>query len=161
MIVHWPGKTAAGSRFDQSVIGVDLLPTILEMANGKSKKEPDEQPRDGISLVDVLDGTASGLVDRPLFWHFPAYLQASGSGAIRDPFRTRPVGAIRWGDWKLIEFFESGQVELYNLTDDISESKNLAASNPQQAVLLLDKLQNWRQSVNAPVPQELNPDYED
>ncbi len=161
MIVHWPGKTAAGTEFEQSVIGVDLLPTILEMANGKSSKELVEQPRDGISLVEVLDGTASRLVDRPLFWHFPAYLQASGSGAISEPFRTRPVGAVRWGDWKLIEFFESGQVELYNLDDDISETKNLAASNPQQAALLLEKLRNWRKSVNAPVPQELNPDYED
>ena len=160
MIVHWPGKTTAGTKFDQPVIGVDLLPTILEMANAKLGVNSNDQPRDGISLVNVLDGSAERIVNRPVFWHFPAYLQGTGGGASRDPFRTRPAGAVRLGDWKLIEFFETGHVELYNLVDDIAESKNVATDNPDRTALLLEKLQSWRESVNAPVPRELNPDYE-
>jgi arylsulfatase A-like enzyme len=160
MIVHWPGKTTAGTKFEQPVIGVDLLPTILEMANAKLGVNLGDQPRDGISLVNVLDGTSARIVSRPVFWHFPAYLQGTGGGASRDPFRTRPAGAVRLGDWKLIEFFETGHVELYNLVDDIAESKNVAAANPDRTASLLEKLQSWRESVNAPVPKELNPDYE-
>ena len=159
MIVHWPGKTTAGTKFEQPVIGVDLLPTILEMANAKLGVNLSDQPRDGISLVNVLDGSSERIVNRPVFWHFPAYLQGTGGGA-SDPFRTRPAGAVRLGDWKLIEFFETGHVELYNLVDDIAESKNVATANPDRTSLLLEKLQSWRESVNAPVPKDLNPDYE-
>ncbi|MBT4694608.1 MAG: sulfatase [Planctomycetaceae bacterium] len=161
MIVHWPGKTSAGTKFTQPVIGVDLMPTILEMAAIKSAVGLKNQPRDGISLVNVLDGSAERIVNRPVFWHFPAYLQGTGGGTSADPFRTRPAGAVRLGDWKLIEFFETGQIELYNLADDISESKNLAASNSDRAALLLGKLRSWRSTIGAPVPTEANPDYED
>ena len=161
MIVDWPGKTTAGTRCDQPVIGVDLLPTILEMANDKIVGKSLEVSRDGISLVSLLNGSSKKTVQRPLFWHFPAYLQGTGVTGSGDPFRTRPVGAVRLGDWKLIEFFETGRVELYNLAEDISEMKNLALSNPDRAALLLEKLQSWRGTVNAPVPKELNPDYED
>ena len=160
MIVHWPGKTIAGTKFEQPVIGVDLMPTILEMANAKLGRISSDQPRDGISLVNVLDGSSEPLADRPVFWHFPAYLQGTGGGARRDPFRTRPAGAVRLGDWKLIEFFETGKVELYNLVEDIGESKNVAAANPDRTALLLEKLRSWRESISAPVPMERNPDYE-
>jgi arylsulfatase A-like enzyme len=160
MIVHWPGKTTAGTEFDQPVIGVDLMPTILEMANAKLSKISNDQPRDGISLVNVLDGSSETIVERPVFWHFPAYLQGTVGGAKRDPFRTRPAGAVRLGDWKLIEFFETGKIELYNLVDDIGESNDVAASNPDRAALLLEKLKSWRETINAAVPTELNPDYE-
>ena len=161
MIVSWPGTTAAGTRFNQAVSGVDLLPTILEMAGAGRKANAPQQPRDGISLVKVLDGTSDSIGTRPVFWHFPAYLQGSGGGASRDPFRTRPAGAIRLGDWKLIEFFETGHVELYNLIDDLSESSNVAMTNPDRAASMLKTLRAWRLSVSAPVPMEVNPDYED
>jgi arylsulfatase A-like enzyme len=160
MIVHWPGKTTPGTKFEQPVLGVDLMPTILEMANSKSGKITRDQPRDGLSLVNVLDGSSETIVDRPVFWHFPAYLQGTGGGAMRDPFRTRPAGAVRLGDWKLIEFFETGKVELYNLVQDIGESKNVAAAYPDRTALLLEKLERWRAAVSAPVPTELNPDYD-
>jgi arylsulfatase A-like enzyme len=160
MIVDWPGKTTAGTRSDLPVIGVDLMPTILEMANAKIVGNSTEAPRDGISLVSLLDGSSEEIVERPLFWHFPSYLQGSGVAGSADPFRTRPAGAVRLGDWKLIEFFETGRVELYNLVDDISETNNVALSNPDRTALLLQKLRIWRDVVNAPVPKELNPDYE-
>lgn len=160
MIVDWPGKTTAGTRSDLPVIGVDLMPTILEMANAKIVANSTESPRDGISLVSLLDGSSEKIVERPLFWHFPSYLQGSGMSGSADPFRTRPAGAVRLGDWKLIEFFETGRVELYNLVDDISETNNVALSNPDRTALLLQKLRSWRDVVNAPVPKELNPDYE-
>ena len=161
MIVDWPGKTTAGTRCDQPVIGVDLMPTILEMANHKIVDKSAEVSRDGLSLVSLLNGSIKKIVQRPLFWHFPAYLQGTGVTGSGDPFRTRPAGAVRLGDWKLIEFFETGRVELYNLAEDISETKNLSLSNPGRTALLLETLQSWRGTVNAPVPKELNPDYED
>ena len=161
MIVHWPGKTVAGSKFEQPVSGVDLMPTILEMASAKFRKNSRDQPRDGISLVDVLDGSSANIFVRPVFWHFPAYLQGTGGGANAEPFRTRPAGAVRLGDWKLIEFFETGKVELYNLVQDIGESKDVSADNPDRTALLLAKLQGWRETINAPVPTEVNPDYEE
>ena len=160
MIVDWPGKTTAGTRSDLPVIGVDLMPTILEMANAKIVGNSTEAPRDGISLVSLLDGSSEEIVERPLYWHFPSYLQGFGVAGSADPFRTRPAGAVRLGDWKLIEFFETGRVELYNLVDDISETNNVALSNPDRTALLLQKLRSWRDVVNAPVPKELNPDYE-
>jgi arylsulfatase A-like enzyme len=160
MIVDWPGKTIPGTSSDQPVIGVDLLPTILEMTNAKVVVKSGGQPRDGISLVSLLNGSSQQIVHRPLFWHFPSYLQGFGMSGSDDPFRTRPAGAVRLGDWKLIEFFETGRVELYNLVDDISETNNVAKLNPDRTALLLEKLTSWRLAVNAPVPKELNPDYE-
>ena len=92
-----------------------------------------------------------------LYWHFPAYLQ--GTRKTGQAFRTRPAGAIRLGDWKLLEFFENHRVELYNLKDDIGEQKNLATSNPKKTKELLDLLHGWQKKVDAPIPSELNPDY--
>jgi len=84
---------------------------------------------------------------KPLYWHFPGYL---GSG--KDIWRTTPAGAIRTGDWKLIEFFETGKIELYNLADDIGEKNDLAMKMPDRAKSLHDDLVMWRKSVNAPMP---------
>jgi arylsulfatase A-like enzyme len=75
------------------------------------------------------------------------------------PWRTTPAGAVRSGDWKLIEFFEDGRLELYNLKDDIGESKNLAKSRPEKTREMHAVLKAWRRSVKAPVPTEKNPVY--
>src|SRR5439155_6186 len=85
----------------------------------------------------------------PLYWHFPGYL---GSG--KDVWRTTPAGAIRSGDWKLIEFFETGKAELYNLRDDLGEKNDLAAAKPEKAKELRDQLAAWRAAVNAPMPKK-------
>jgi hypothetical protein len=82
-----------------------------------------------------------------IFQHFPGYL---GAGA--DSWRTTPVTYIHEGDWKLMEFLEDGRLELYNLRDDIGESKNLAKTNPAKAQELHGKLVAWRAAIKAPMP---------
>lgn len=83
-----------------------------------------------------------------LYWHYPHFSNQGG----------RPGGAVRHGDWKLIENYEFGDLELYNLKQDVGESRNLADAQPERAKRMLEMLVAWRQRVgaNMPVP---NPDY--
>jgi len=156
MIVKWPGVTKAGSKCDEPVIGIDFYPTLLELT-GTAK--PPGTVLDGMSFVSLLKDSGSKLAREAIFWHFPCYLQGSGDPH-GGPFRTTPAGAIRKGDWKLIEWFESGRLELYNLGEDIGESNNLADSNAAKRDELLADMQRWRQSVNAPIPTTPNPQYD-
>jgi arylsulfatase A-like enzyme len=155
MIVCWPDVVKPGTTCGTPVIGVDLYPTILEMAG---VPKPEDKLLDGESIVPLLK--MQGDLDRQaIFWHFPAYLQGKAEGA-RDPnFRTRPAGAVRAGDFKLIEYFEDGVLELYNLADDIAEQNNLVDAMPDKAAELHQLMLSWRKKVNAPVPTELNPEY--
>lgn len=157
MIVRWPREVKAGSACDVPVIGIDFYPTLLEMAGiqRKSGLSSEGAPAlDGESLMPLLK-QAGTLKRDAIFWHFPAYLQGG-----RGTWRTTPAGAIRQGDFKLIEFFEDNRLELYNLKDDIGEKRNLAEVMPGKARQLHQRLIEWRKSVNAPVPTELNPDYD-
>jgi len=163
MFVRWPGRIAPGSICDAPVIGIDFYPTILEMAG---VKKPKGHILDGQSIVALLnngnskfDIQYSKFKKRAIFWHFPAYLQGKAEGA-RDPyFRTRPGAAVRLGHFKLIEYFEDGTLELYNLRDDIAEQNNLAMKMPGKTAELHKLMLAWRKKVNAPVPTKLNPDY--
>jgi arylsulfatase A-like enzyme len=156
MAVRWPGVVGPGTTSDTPVIGVDVFPTILEMAGVPT---PEGKLLDGVSIVPLLKREGD-LEREAIFWHFPAYLQGKAEGA-RDPhFRTRPAGAVRAGDFKLIEYFEDGDLELYNLADDISEQNNLADTMPEKAAELHRLMLDWRKEVNAPVPTELNPEYD-
>ena len=82
-----------------------------------------------------------------IYWHFPGYL-----GAGSNTWRTTPGGAIRAGNWKLIEYFEDGRLELYNLAEDLGERNNLATKMPERARELHDKLVAWREQVGARMP---------
>ncbi|MDA7519196.1 sulfatase [Akkermansiaceae bacterium] len=143
-VVKWPGQTKAGSRSDALVIGTDFYPTLLEMAGLPAKPE---EHLDGISITKILDGSATEPKRDQLFWHYPHY------------HRTKPYGATRHGDWKLIEFLEDGALELYNLKEDRGETTNLAEKNPAKAAELLAELKAWRISVGAQIPTK-NPDYD-
>ncbi|MDB4309951.1 sulfatase [Akkermansiaceae bacterium] len=143
-VVKWPGQTKAGSRSDALVIGTDFYPTLLEMAGLPAKPE---EHLDGISITKILDGSATEPKRDQLFWHYPHY------------HRTKPYGATRHGDWKLIEFLEDGTLELYNLKEDRGETTNLAEKNPAKAAELLAELKAWRISVGAQIPTK-NPDYD-
>jgi arylsulfatase A-like enzyme len=146
-IARWPGKVKAGLTCDEPIISVDLYPTLLALANAKPK---DGQVLDGTSITPLLfgnGGRGQGQARNPLYWHFPGYL-----GAGKDGWRTTPAGSIRSGDWKLIEFFETGKIELYNLADDIGEKKDLAKAEPERTQALYENLLAWRKSVNAPMP---------
>ncbi len=155
MVVRWPGVVKPGTTCETPVIGVDLFPTLLEMTGAR---KPAGKLLDGESIVPLLKG-AKALKHKALFWHFPAYLEGKAEGA-RDPhFRTRPGGAVRAGDWKLIEYFEDGTLELYNLKDDIGERKNLAQTLPKKTKELHNLMLAWRKALKAPIPTEPNPDY--
>lgn len=143
-IFRWPSHIPSGSTCDQPINSVDLYPTLLEVAG---TKRPTDYVLDGTSYLELLKGK-TGAPRPPMFWHFPGYLGASG-----NTWRTTPCGVIRDGDWKLLEFFEDGHKELYNLKDDLSEKNNMAKSNPKKTEELYRKLVQWRQEMKAPMPQ--------
>jgi hypothetical protein len=99
-----------------------------------------------------------------LYFHFPAYLQANNQQSIvpeaADGWRATPFGSIRMGRYKLIEFFEFGQLELYDLEQDPLESNNIALESPEITAKLYERMLAWREETSAPVPTELNPEYD-
>ena len=134
MMVRWPGVTRPGSVSDAPVTSTDFFPTILEIAGVK----PQLPARiDGVSFTAALRGKAH---DRgPLFWHYPHY----GNQGIA------PTGAVRERDWKLIEWYEDGRLELFNLAKDVGEKKNLAKEEPERVKALAAKLAAWRRETGA------------
>ena len=148
-IVRWPGVTQAGSSCDVPTIHVDVFPTLAEIGKAAA---PEGQPLDGESLAPLFRDPAARLKREAIYQHFPGYL---GAGA--DTWRTTPVGLIQSGEWKLMEFFEDGRLELYNLKEDIGESKNLATEMPDKAKELHAKMIAWRESVKAPMPLKNTP----
>jgi len=143
-IVRWPGVARPGSSCDVPAIHVDVYPTLLEIAGAKP---PANYALDGESLVPLLRNPGASLRRDAIYQHFPGYL-----GIGQDQWRTTPVGLIQAGDWKLMEFFEDGRLELYNLRDDLGETKNLAAQMPDKARELRARLVAWRQAIKAPMP---------
>ena len=146
-IFRWPGTIKPGTTSDTPIIGVDLLPTFVELAQAKL---PD-QPRDGVSLAAHLQGKP--LERDAIFWHFPGYLGAGGN----DKWRTKPVGAVRSGDHKLLEWYEDGKLELYDLKADPGQKDNLAEKQPELAKQLHAKLVAWRESTGATMPTKNDP----
>lgn len=155
LVCRWPGVTREGSRCAEPVTGVDLYPTFVELSDSEI---PTRKVLDGRSLVPLLRDSKASLGRPAIFWHFPAYLQGKGDPS-GGPFRTTPAGAIRMGRWKLVEWFETGRLELYDLHDDIGETQNLTASHPQKANELHVAMKQWRDEINAPVPTTPNPRY--
>jgi arylsulfatase A-like enzyme len=138
------GVVKPGSVCSEPVTSTDFYPTMLEMAGLPLKPK---QHIDGVSLVPLLKGKKT-LNREAIFWHYPHYGNQGGS----------PAGAVRAGDYKLIEFYEDNRAELYNLKKDISEKNNLAGKMPDKAAELRKMLQTWRKDVNAQMPTP-NPDY--
>ena len=157
--VTWPGVVEPGTESATPVINVDLFPTFCEITGASL---PEDQILDGKSLAPILRGEAKSLGQRSLYWHFPAYLQSYAriDGQRDLLFRSRPCSILRDGDWKLHEYFEDGGLELYNLRDDVGETRNLAESHAAKARELQEKLIRWRESIDAPVPTEPNPRYD-
>lgn len=143
-IVRWPGIIEQGTLCDVPTIHVDIYLTLLELSGAAKPKHE----LDGESLVPIWKSPNSPLKRGAIFQHFPGYL-----GAGKEFWRTTPVTLVQQGDWKLLEFLEDGHLELYNLKEDISESKNLAAVQPEKAKALHDRLVAWRESIHAPMPE--------
>ncbi len=143
MIVRWPGVVKPGSVCSEPVTSIDFYPTMLEMAGVGG--DPGHIV-DGENLIPLLK--QSGSIDREaIYWHYPHY------------HITLPFGSVRKGDYKLIEYFEDGRLELYNLKEDIGEQHNLAHEMPEKAEELKKTLYEWRKSVNAQMMTP-NPDYD-
>ncbi len=145
LLVRWPRRIEAGSTCSVPVTSPDYYPTMLEMA-GLSPLP--EQHCDGVSILPVLDG-AERLDREAIYWHYPHYGNQGGT----------PGSSVRAGDWKLIEFFEDGRLELYNLREDVSEERDLAEKDPQRVRRMHRMLLDWRREMEAIIP-EPNPDYE-
>ena len=144
LIVKWPGVTRPGSLCEVPVTSPDFYPTLLEMAG----LDPlPEQHADGLSLAPLLRGTG-GLQREGIFWHYPHYGNQGGT----------PGCSMRSGDWKLIEFFEDGHLELYNLKEDIGETRNLAERDPVRTRSMHAALVRWRAAIEAHLP-EANPQF--
>ncbi len=141
LMIRWPGITRPGTTIDTPVSSVDFFPTICDAAAAPAGTV------DGRSLLPLLRGENSK--ERPLFWHYPHYSDQGG----------RPSGAIRLGDWKLIEFYEDGRLELFHLADDAGEQRNLVRREADRAKKLQGMLSDWRHSVNAAMPSP-NPQYD-
>ena len=144
LIIKWPGVIQAGSLSSQPVISTDFYPTMLDIAALPLKPE---QHVDGRSLLPVLKGT-DPLKRDALFWHYPHY----------DRLGDRPASAVRFGNYKLIEFLEDGRIELYDLDRDLGERHSLTAEMPGKTTQLRALLYDWRASVNTRMPIP-NPDY--
>ena len=157
MIVRYPGKVAPQQTSNVPVVNLDLYPTILDIIGAT----PQKPTLDGISLKQLWFENETPPT-RPLYWHFPIYLEAKKTDSLpwRDPlFRTRPGSVISYGDWKLHEYFEDEDIELYNLADDLGENTNLADSLPAKARELLILLHEWQNATHADMPQGANPEY--
>jgi arylsulfatase A-like enzyme len=149
-IFRWKGVIPAGTLCRQPIHSVDFFPTFLELAG---LPMPTDYYLDGQSIVPLLlRPDRSDWPERPLFWHFPGYL---GSG--KGTWRTTPVGVIRRGNWKLLEFFEDNKVELYNLEEDPGEKQNLASTQTDRVAELLGELRRWRSTIGAPMPSPNQP----
>ncbi|MBN2137914.1 MAG: sulfatase [Sedimentisphaerales bacterium] len=138
LIIRWPGVIEAGGACAAPVSTVDFYPTLREIAGIKS---PPAQTTDGVSLLPLLEGRKTALKRDTLYWHYPLANPHFLGG--------KSAGAIRKGDWKLIEFFDNGSAELYNLAEDISEQNDLAAKMPAKVAELRKRLAQWRKEVGA------------
>lgn len=143
-VFRWKGRIEPNRTEATPIHAVDFFPTLVDLAGAA---RPADQQIDGESYLPVLTGAADSLNRTALFWHFPGYL-----GAGPGEWRTLPVGVVRQGDWKLLEFFEDGRQELYNLATDIGEQHDLAAQNPAQTAKLRAQLAAWRSDVGAKSP---------
>jgi arylsulfatase A-like enzyme len=141
LIIRWPGVTKPGNVCDVPVSSVDFYPTILEASGGTLQPN---QVVDGLSLVPLL--RQQGTWDRQaLCWHYPHY---NGDRL----YCGTPCGAVRKGDFKLIEYFEDGKLELYNLKENLGEHHDVSGVLQEKTKELHQLLTTWRREVGALMP---------
>lgn len=144
LIVKWPAVTQPASVCHTPVIGTDFYPTLRALAGVPKSNEI----VDGENLEPLLRQSGT-LTRNAIYWHYPHY----------HPGGATPYGAIRQGDFRLVEFYQDHQVELYNLKEDPAETRDLAATRPDLAAALRQQLHAWRQQVGAQMPTP-NPAHE-
>jgi arylsulfatase A-like enzyme len=141
LIIKWPGVTSPGSVCDVPVTSPDFYPTILEMANLPLIPG---QHIDGASIAELLKGK-NAIEREAIYWHYPHYGGCGGT----------PGASVRMGDYKLIEFFEDGRLELYDLKNDLGEERDIAEKNGELAGKMHGMLKNWQIEVQAKFPAEI------
>ena len=164
----WPGHIKPGSTSNDPITGVDFMPTFAALGEGQL---PTDQPVDGQSFAKLLK-TGRKLKKRPIFWHYPLYLNGKDFkkgwpsdnvlpkyGTNNMIWRAVPTSAIMCGDWKLIYFYEYEKYELYNLSKDIGEQHDLSKSHPKKAAKMFNQLMEWIKETKADVPRKPNPDF--
>jgi arylsulfatase A-like enzyme len=152
LIIYWPQQRTSGRVFDVPVISTDFYRTILSMI-GAHSENAGKNGIDGMSLVPLLKnlrGETETLTKRPLYWHWPHY---SNHGA------QSPAGAVRLGDFKLIEYYENYTVQLFKLKTDPGEQHDLAKSDPRRVEELRAMLHKWRTSASVAMPAP-NPNFD-
>jgi arylsulfatase A-like enzyme len=145
LLIRWPARIAAGSTCETPVVLTDLVPTLAAAAGIDVPRTMG--PLDGVSLLPLLTGDQ--LADRSLYWHYPNYSNQGG----------RPAGAIRQGDWKLIEQYEDESLELYHLGEDPAEQHNVAQQHPEVTARLHAALHRWLEQSGAQLPIP-NPEFD-
>lgn len=133
LIVRWPGHVPAGKVTDDPVVNTDWVPTLLDIAN-----KPIPAGLDGASIAALLTGRGPAPA-RKLFWHFPHYTNQG----------SRPSGAMRDGNWMMVEYYDDEKAELYDLQADAGEARDLAASQPERVRQMRAALAAWRKEVKA------------
>jgi arylsulfatase A-like enzyme len=146
LLIRWPDQVQAGTVCSKSVVSTDLYSTIMQIVDAP-RYEQISRTLDGRSLLPLLKEPAAGFERRALYFHYPHYYST-----------TTPASAVRDGDWKLIEYFEDNHVELYNLQNDLGETKNLVAELPERASALRQQLDSWRSRIDAQLPRQ-NPQW--
>ena len=146
LIIRLPGKVKAGLTVDEPVISTDLYPTILDLIGLPLRPE---QHVDGVSLKALASGDTESLDREAIYFHYPHYHPINTMG---------PAGAVRMGDYKLVEVYETGNIELYNLNDDVGEQKDLSAEMPERAARMKTMLHDWIAESGSHMPVS-NPDY--
>ncbi len=143
LIVRWPGRVPSDFATDAPVNNTDWLPTLLELVGASAPTG-----LDGISFANGLTG--GEFPQRKLFWHFPHYTNQGG----------RPSGAVRDGNWLLIEKYDEDKAELYDLSRDAGETHDVAEDQPERVAALRSELDAWRQA-NGAQANTPNPDCDE
>lgn len=141
LVVRWPQVIPAGAVSEQPTQNIDFYPTLLDAA--KIAKDPSHK-LDGVSTLSTWRDPTKPREREFLAWHYPLdrpHFLGGVSG-----------GAIRIGDWKLVEQFDSGKLELFSLKDDPGESRDLAAQQPERVERMHRQLVRWRETVDARIP---------
>jgi arylsulfatase A len=146
-LIYWPGVTTSGCICKEPVITMDYYPTILELTGVRGNPQHNAAV-DGLSLVPLLKNPNASLPREAIYWHYPHY----------RPGGATPYGAVRAGPWRLVEFYEDGRAELYNLDDDIGETTDLSRQRPDEVARLRGMLHAWRTQVGAQMPTR-SPNY--
>lgn len=157
--MRWIGRIRPGSTCATPITAVDYLPTFAGLGGAKLAAG---QTVDGVDLSPLFDGAP--LPERAIFWHYPLYLQGQGlkvrlADGSSYSWRGFPSSSMRRGNMKLIEFFETDAIALYDLAKDPGEQHDLSTELPGVAAKLRAELDAWQKATKAPIPTTLNPEY--